>query len=118
MNAPSQAPIHDCVIRGGDIVDGTGAPRYRADLAALFPKAAASVEEQFLFRAPYVEPIWTTGYSRAVPPNTVIPGRLYLACTAQVYPRVNSWNSCCAVVDQMLPRLFEEVEAVPAGGVK
>ncbi len=33
MNAPSQAPIHDCVIRGGDIVDGTGAPRYRADLA-------------------------------------------------------------------------------------
>lgn len=92
--------------------------RYRADLAALFPKAAATVEEQYLFRAPYVEPIWTTGYSRTVPPHSVIPGRLYLACTAQVYPRVNSWNSCCAVVDQMLPRLFEEVEAVPAGGSK
>lgn len=92
--------------------------RYRADLAALFPEVAASIEETYLFRAPFVEPIWTTGYSRVVPPNSVIPGKLYLACTAQVYPRVNSWNSCCAVVDQMLPRLFEEVEAVPAGGSK
>lgn len=90
--------------------------RYRADLALLFPAAGASIEEEFLFRAPYVEPIWTTGYSRTVPPNSVIPGRLYLACTAQVYPRVNSWNSCCSVVDQMLPQLFEEVAAVPAGG--
>ena len=90
--------------------------RYRADLASLFPAAGASIEEEHLFRAPYVEPIWTTGYSRTVPPNSVIPGRLYLACTAQVYPRVNSWNSCCSVVDQMLPKLFEEVDALPGGG--
>lgn len=90
--------------------------RYRADLAALFPEAAASVRETYVFRAPFVEPIWTTGYARKAPPTSVIPGRLYLACTAQVYPRVNSWNSCCSVVADMMPRLLEETAARAAGG--
>lgn len=89
---------------------------YRRDLEALYPGAAATIEEAYLFRAPFVEPIWTTGYSQKRPPNSVIPGRLYLACTAQVYPRVNSWNSCCEVVDAMMPRLAAEVNALPAGG--
>ena len=83
--------------------------RYRRDLEQLYPEAAATIEEAFLFRAPFVEPIWTTGYARRVPPTSVIAGRLYLACTAQVYPRVNSWNSCCGVVDEMMPRLADEV---------
>jgi protoporphyrinogen oxidase len=90
--------------------------RYRADLDALFPGQAAGVTETHLFRAPFVEPIWTTGYARKIPPASVLPGRLYLACTAQVYPRVNSWNSCCAVVADMMPRLFEEVAAREAAG--
>ena len=38
----------------------------------------------------------------------MIPGRLYLACTAQVYPDVNSWNSCCAVVERMMPGFAAE----------
>lgn len=84
--------------------------RHRADLAALFPGATVG-EAPRIFRAPHVEPMWTTGYARRVPPTSVIPGRLYLACTAQVYPRVNSWNSCCMVVDAMMPQLDEEVAA-------
>ena len=96
--------------------DETLAGRYRADLERLFPDAAATVKDVRIFRAPFVEPIWTTGYSNTVPPTSVLPGRLYLACTAQVYPRVNSWNSCCAVVDGMMPRLLEEVAARAAGG--
>ena len=87
--------------------------RYRGDLATLFPGAENSVVEQFLFRAPFVEPIWTVGYLRRRPPTSVIPGRLYLACTAQVYPRVNSWNSCCEVVEGMMPGLAAET-ALPA----
>ena len=90
--------------------------RYRADLERLFPEAAATLKDVRLFRAPFVEPIWTTGYSKTVPPASVIPGRLYLACTAQVYPRVNSWNSCCGVVDAMMPRLLDEVAARSAKG--
>jgi hypothetical protein len=46
----------------------------------------------------------------------VIPGRLYLACTAQVYPRVNSWNSCCEVVEAMMPGLLADA-AMPAAAL-
>jgi len=34
-SAGAQTPTYDLVIRGGRIVDGTGAPSYRADLAVL-----------------------------------------------------------------------------------
>ncbi len=40
---------------------------YRADLERLYPKAAATVRDQFLFRAPFVEPIWTVGYNAFAP---------------------------------------------------
>jgi protoporphyrinogen oxidase len=75
---------------------------YRADLERLFPDAAASIEDAFLFRAPFVEPIWPLGYRSKRPSSSVIPGRLYMASTAQVYPRVNSWNSCCEVVNDLM----------------
>lgn len=75
---------------------------YRADLERLFPDAAASIEDAFLFRAPFVEPIWPLGYRSKRPSSSVIPGRLYMASTAQVYPRVNSWNSCCEVVNELM----------------
>jgi protoporphyrinogen oxidase len=85
---------------------------YRRDLEQLFPGSERHILDQFLFRAPFVEPIWTVGYRKQTPPTSVIPGRLYLACTAQVYPRVNSWNSCCAVVESMIPGLERETADV------
>jgi protoporphyrinogen oxidase len=81
---------------------------YRQDLERLFPESGTTVVDQFLFRAPFVEPIWKLGYNQLCPPTSVIPGRLYLACTAQVYPRVNSWNSCCEVVEGMMPGFTAE----------
>ena len=88
---------------------------YRADLASLFPESGRTIVDQFLFRAPFVEPIWKLGYQQLCPPTSVIPGRLYLACTAQVYPRVNSWNSCCEVVEGMMPGLIAETAGLVAG---
>lgn len=88
---------------------------YRRDLTELFPHAADGVRDTFVFRAPFVEPIWSLNYSQIVPPTSVIPGRLYLACTAQVYPSVNSWNSCCEVVESMMPALIAETSALSAG---
>jgi len=88
--------------------------RYRADLHQLFPAAARTIVDQFLFRAPFVEPVWALNYAARRPPAAVIPGRLYLACTAQVYPRVNSWNSCCEGVDAMMPQLAAETAAAHA----
>jgi protoporphyrinogen oxidase len=91
---------------------------YRADLEALFPEASRTIVDQYLFRAPYVEPIWSLQYSRRRPPTRVIPGRLYLACTAQVYPEINSWNSCCNVVERMVPEMTADLGgAVPRGAV-
>jgi protoporphyrinogen oxidase len=75
---------------------------YRRDLESLFPDAGRRVLDAFLFRAPFVEPLWTLGYGSRRPNPSVIPGRLYLAGTSQVYPNVNSWNSCCNVVEEMV----------------
>ncbi len=85
--------------------------RYRRDLAELFPEAGRTVVDQFLFRAPFVEPIWPLGYGAMRPPTSILSGRLYLACTAQAYPRVNSWNSCCEVVEEMMPQFAQETNA-------
>ncbi len=87
---------------------------YRRDLETLFPDSGRDIEEQFLFRAPFVEPIWTLQYRSKRPPTRVLPGRLYLACTAQVYPDVNSWNSCCSVVDRMIPEMATDLGFSPA----
>ncbi len=84
---------------------------YRQDMERLFPEVAKGIVETHVFRAPFVEPIWTTGYSQRRPPTSVLPGKLYLACTAQVYPRVNSWNSCCDVVDGMMQQIVAETAA-------
>lgn len=89
---------------------------YRADLANLFPEAARTVQDAFLFRAPFVEPIWMVNYKRLAPPTSVIPGRLYMASTCQVYPRVNSWNSCCEVVEGMMPALASETAGLERMG--
>ena len=84
---------------------------HRADLERLFPGSTRNLAGAFRFRAPYVEPIWHLDYGRHTPPTTVIPGRLYLACTAQVYPRVNSWDSCCEVAERMVAGLTTDLAA-------
>jgi protoporphyrinogen oxidase len=83
--------------------------RYTDDLTALFPRAAGFVVDRFVFRAPFVEPLWTLRFGQRRPSATVLPGRLYMACTAQVYPRVNSWNSCCEVVEEMMAGFSADV---------
>lgn len=79
-------------------------------LQRLFPDLKASdVEADYLFRAPYVEPIYTRGYLKKRPPEILVPGRVSLATTVQVYPVVTSWNGSAIQVqrtlDQMLPSL-------------
>lgn len=87
---------------------------YRQDLERLFPESAGSIEDAFLFRAPFVEPIWPLGYRSMRPAPSIIPGRLYLASTAQVYPRVNSWNSCCEVVNELVAAFEAETSGLVA----
>jgi protoporphyrinogen oxidase len=80
---------------------------YVEALLSLFPDLKKDdVEGSFVFRTPFVEPIWTTGYADRRPPIELVPDRVFLATTAHVYPKVTSWNSSIEVarqaVDQML----------------
>lgn len=74
---------------------------YKNDLISLFPNAKNAIVDQFIFKAPFVEPIWPLNYSSMRPPVEALPGKLYLVSTAQVYPNVNAWNSCCEVAREM-----------------
>ena len=60
----------------------------------------------FVFRTPFVEPLYTTGYALRKPPHALVPGRVYLSTSSQVYPNVTSWNGATelsrAVVDTLL----------------
>jgi protoporphyrinogen oxidase len=84
---------------------------YEADLLRVHPDAHGAIAARYVFRAPFVEPMWTVGYAKRKPPHVVLPGRLYLASTAQLYPRVNSWNACCEMVDEMAAGIAADLEA-------
>ena len=67
--------------------------RWWQALQELFPHLRPDdIEAEFLFRAPFVEPVYTRGYLKRRPPEVMVPGRVFLATTAQVYPTVTSWN--------------------------
>ena len=68
--------------------------RYLDGFFTLFPEIPReALEASFVFRTPFVEPIYTTGYARRRPPAALVPGAVYLSTTAQIYPDVTSWNS-------------------------
>jgi protoporphyrinogen oxidase len=80
---------------------------YFASLQQLFPGLRADdVVDRFVFRTPFVEPLYTLGYARRKPPHALVPGRVYLSTAGQVYPNVTSWNGASelsrAVVDTLL----------------
>ncbi len=84
---------------------------YTAGLKRLFPDFQDDdVIDRFVFRAPFVEPLYTIGYQQRKPPTILLTGKLYLATTAQVYPDVTSWNGTIGlarkVVDEMLNEEF------------
>jgi len=80
---------------------------YLAGLRRMFPSLGQDdILDARVFRSPFVEPLYSVGYQRRTPPIALVPGRVYLATTAQVYPEVTSWNGSAGlarrVVDQML----------------
>jgi protoporphyrinogen oxidase len=73
---------------------------YQDGLQKLFPGLKPEdVVDKFLFRTPFVEPLYTLGYSRRKPPLTLLEGKVFLATTSQVYPDVTSWNGAVGVAN-------------------
>ncbi|MEJ2152022.1 MAG: FAD-dependent oxidoreductase [Gemmatimonadota bacterium] len=81
---------------------------YVEALIDLFPDLSRdSIEASFLFKAPFVEPLYSPGYGGRKPPAQLVPGRVYLATTAQVYPQVTSWNSSAAVAEEAVSQMCQ-----------
>jgi hypothetical protein len=60
------------------------------------------IEASYIFRAPFVEPIYKLGQMKLRPPEELVRGKVYLANTAQVYPVVTSWNGSVIQAERTL----------------
>jgi len=75
--------------------------RYLNEFFRLFPEVSESdIAGVRIFRAPFVEPLYNTGYLLRKPKPELIPRRIFLATTSQVYPQVTSWNGATGVARQ------------------
>ncbi|MEM0911025.1 MAG: FAD-dependent oxidoreductase [Pseudomonadota bacterium] len=61
-----------------------------------------------IFKTPYVEPLYPLGYNSKKPSFEIIPGLLYAATTAHVYPGITSLNSSLEISKQCLEALKNE----------
>ena len=100
--------------------DATSEPYTRPDdlvkrqavdgLCALYPRFRASdVEDVYVFRAPYVEPVWSVGYLQQRPAPRVGETRLYISTTAQAYPRVTAWNTSVSLARETVVALVADL---------
>lgn len=75
--------------------------RWMPRFLALHPHLSDDdVAATFVFRTPFVEPVWPLGYARRKPPPRLGTTPLFLATTAQSYPMVTSWNSATIVAER------------------
>lgn len=82
----------------------------QAALCRAFPTLTpADVRARFVFRSPLVEPIYRLGYARSKPAAALVPGRVYLATTSQVYPQVTSWNGSVGLADEVMAQLRSDL---------
>lgn len=83
---------------------------YVAALLDLIPGLSQDdIIDAVTFKAPFVEPLYTPGYASRKPPAELVPGRLYLATTTQIYPEVTSWNSSTRIARQTVETLLRAV---------
>jgi protoporphyrinogen oxidase len=83
---------------------------WTAALQKLFPDLTETdIEADYIFRAPFVEPIYRLGQKKLCPPEELIPGTVFLANTAQVYPIVTSWNGSVTQTEKTLAAMGVKV---------
>lgn len=87
--------------------------RYVAGLRRLFPDLRDDdIVDGLVFRSAFVEPLYTRGYQRRKPPLSLVPGRVYLATTSQVYPEVTSWNGSTGLARQVVDQMIADGRAM------
>ncbi len=88
------------------------AERWKRELVLLYPDlglSEADIEDVRVFKAPFVEPAYPLGYSEMKPEANDGRSRLYLACSAQVYPRITAWNSSVGLAKRVAGELRERI---------
>lgn len=80
-------------------------------LEKLYPKfCLKDIEEVYVFRTPYVEPVWTLGYLKRLPLPRVGTSKVYLCTTAQAYPSITSWNTCTALAKKTVSSFVRDFQ--------
>lgn len=94
------------------------AARWKDQLLSLYPDflKESDIADVCIFKAPFVEPAYPLNYSALKPAITDGKSRLFLATSAQVYPRITSWNSSVGLANevarQVSARIEEELPAI------
>ena len=75
------------------------AARWKQELLSLYPDLdlEGDIQDVQVFKAPFVEPAYPLGYGKLKPALENQKHRLFLATSAQVYPRITAWNSSAAL---------------------
>jgi protoporphyrinogen oxidase len=66
------------------------------------------VQEHWLFRAPFAQPLVTMGYPDRLPPHETPIPNLYLANMSQVYPQDRGQNYSIAMADRLVAGIAAE----------
>ena len=74
------------------------------------------IEEMKVFRAPFVEPVWPVNYLADRPSAQIAGSKVFLATTAQAYPRVNAWNTMVQIASETVETVCAELAGRPASG--
>lgn len=82
--------------------------RWSDQLIKLYPDIKLKkedIQEAHMFKAPFIEPVYTLGYSKIKPDLKVGDSKLILATTAQIYPFITSWNTCVKLAADAVAQL-------------
>jgi len=71
--------------------------------------SSVNVKATFVFKAPFVEPVYPLGYTAIRPGPRIGQSNLFLATTAQVYPYITSWNSSIRVASNTVADVIADI---------
>lgn len=93
--------------------DSDLAAHYLDDFLRLAPHISRQdILDVHVFRAPFVEPLYSVGYLHRKPPHEIVPNRVFLANTAQIYPDVTSWNSSVGLARRVTQQVLAGLDPV------
>jgi len=113
---PREHPLYS--MESGELIS-----RSTTELQAALPTFSSNqILEAHVFRAAFVEPVWTLNYSSQLPQRAMLDNSLFVLSTAQLYPEINSTSNCVKqvreVFQQLIGKTSIQVESVSRCNVR